>query len=110
MPKNMVLKKINIERHFPDDLKSYFVANVVVQHQADFFVLSFFEVWPPVIIGESEEEKQNALDSIDSLEAKCVARLVLTPDRMKELHQLITENLSSYEHLLQIIDESSRER
>ncbi|OIO91309.1 MAG: hypothetical protein AUK02_00040 [Anaerolineae bacterium CG2_30_58_95] len=95
-------KNIKIERVYPDGLKSYFVANVVVQHQPDCFILSFFEVFPPAILGETDDEKIKALNAIDHVEAKCVARLVLTPSTMKEFLDAMSENWKNYENLLQI--------
>jgi hypothetical protein len=58
MPGKLVGKNVRIERRYPDDLQSYFVGNVVAQHQPDSFILSFFEIWPPAIVGETDEEKQ----------------------------------------------------
>lgn len=104
MPENQeeFTKKIKIERVYPDDLKSYFVSNVVVQHQLDNFILSFFEVWPPAVLGETDEEKERAIDAIDHVEAKCVARLVLTPSTMKQFLDTIAGNWKSYEQLIQM--------
>lgn len=104
MPENQeeFTKRIKIERVYPDELKSYFVSNVVVQHQLDNFILSFFEVWPPAVLGETDEEKERAIDAIDHVEAKCVARLVLTPATMKQFLDTIAENWKSYEQLIQI--------
>ncbi|MBI5841043.1 MAG: DUF3467 domain-containing protein [Chloroflexi bacterium] len=95
-------KKIKIERIYPDELKSYFVSNVVVQHQPDNFILSFFEVWPPAVLGETDEEKEEAFNAIDHVEAKCVARLVVTPSTMKQFLDTIAENWKNYERLIQI--------
>jgi len=109
MPENIVDKKIRIERIYPDNLQSYFVSNIVIQHQPDHFILSFFEVWPPAILGESDDEKQQALNSVDYVEAKCVARFVLTPARMKEFAQLMSENLINYDHMMHILADRTKE-
>jgi len=93
---NISRKKVKLERKYPKDLQSHFVSNIVVQHESDHFILSFFEVWAPAIIGETEEEKMLILESIDSVEANCVARIVLTHDRMMEFAQLINDNISSF--------------
>ncbi|MDX9865721.1 MAG: DUF3467 domain-containing protein [Anaerolineaceae bacterium] len=104
--KNIIAKQIKIERLYPKDLQSHFVSNVVVQHQPDIFILSFFEVWPPAILGDSDEEKKDALESIEKVEANCVARLVLTPDKMKEFVEVMTENINAYEEMMQIQNDS----
>lgn len=105
MPKipDEVTKKVKIERVYPDDLKSYFVSNVVVQHQPDNFILSFFEVWPPAILGQTDEEKEKEFSAIDRVEAKCVARLVLTPSTMKQFLDTIADNWKNYEQLVQMV-------
>ena len=107
--KEMFAKPVRLERVYPDNLQSHFVSNVVVQHQPDAFILSFFEVWPPPIIGESNEEKQRAIDSIESIEARCVARLVVTPSKMKEFLAVMNENLANYQRLMQVLSTESKE-
>lgn len=96
-------KQVQLQRTYPENLQSHFVVNMVVQHQPDMFILSFFEVWPPAILGETDEEKQEMLDSLESVEAKCVARLVVTPSRMREFVAVMNENLSNYERLIKAL-------
>ena len=98
----LMARKVRIERAYPDQLQSHFVSNVVVQHQPEHFVLSFFEIWPPAILGETEAEKKQALEAVDHVEAKCVARLVLTPSRMREFIDAAMENLQNYEKMMQM--------
>ncbi|MGE0884361.1 MAG: DUF3467 domain-containing protein [Blastocatellales bacterium] len=92
-------REIKLQRVFPDNLQSHFVTNMVVQNQPDMFILSFFEVWPPVILGETEEEQQQQIESIGQIEAKCVSRLVVTPQHMKEFLHVMAENLRKYEEM-----------
>jgi hypothetical protein len=92
-----VTRRVSLKRVYPDDLDSHFVSNVVVQHQPDHFIISFFEVWPPPILGKTAEERQEALDAIQEVEAKCVARLVVTPTRMRELIDTLSENWDTYQ-------------
>lgn len=101
----LVGKKVWLDRIYPDDLQSHFVSNIVVQHQHDAFILSFFEVWPPAVLGESEEEKREVLESLDSVEARCVARLVVTPSRMREFVTVVTENIENYERMMKLESE-----
>jgi hypothetical protein len=92
----VISKTVRIDRVYPNDLKTHFVSNFVIQTQPDHFVLTFFEVWPPAIVGSSEEKKA-ALDGLQSVEAKCVARIVVTPARMQELAKLIQENVRHHD-------------
>ena len=109
MSEKIVTKTVRIGRIYPDDLQSYFVSNVVVQPQPDSFILSFFEIWPPAILGGSDAEKQQALDLVDHVEAKCVARIVLTPATMKEFVKVMSENLLNYERMMQIQADNTQE-
>jgi hypothetical protein len=106
MTEKRAVKKIRIERIHPENLSSYFVSNLVVQHEKESFIMSFFEVWPPAIVGDTDEEKQAALDAIDHVDAKCVARLVVTPQRMREFVTIMSDNLSAYEAMMQILAQS----
>lgn len=96
-PQNATSKKVRINRVFPEDLTTNFVSSLVVQHEAEIFILSFFEVWPPPILGETDEEKLEALSAIDYIDAKCVSRLVLTPNVMREFIDTMSENLDKFE-------------
>jgi hypothetical protein len=102
---HLVGKKIRLDRIYPNDLQSHFVSSIVVQHQPDAFILSFFEVWPPAVLGKSEEEKRKILESLDSVEARCVARLVVTPSKMGEFVAVMTENLENYERTMKLESE-----
>lgn len=93
-------KQVRVVRKYPEELQSFFISNIVVQHEPDRFILSFFEVWPPVIIGETDDEKKRLLDSLESVEAKCVARIVLSPERMKEFLQIANDNYSKFEQMM----------
>ena len=108
MPENkgVFTKEIKIKRNFPDNLQSYFVSNLVVQHQPDSFILSFFEVWPPAILGDTEDEKAEAIEAIDHVDAKCVARLVLTPTKMKEFLDVMMGNWEKYEETIKALTDS----
>ena len=92
----MATKTVPLVRKYPDDLKSYFVANIVVQNQPEHFTLDFFEVWQPPIIG-SEAEQEKLINQLTSIEAKCVVRVILTPQRMRDMVRLMTDNLSKFE-------------
>ncbi len=100
-------KNLKIEWKYPKDLKSNFVTNMVVQHRPDYFVVSFFEVWPPTLLGP-EEEVLAKLEQIDNIEARCVARLVVTPQTMKEFTQVMSENITKFEEMFAVIEESGK--
>lgn len=90
-------KLVRLNYIYPENLQTNFVSSLVVQHQPEHFTLSFFEVFPPPILGDTPEEKENLLKSIEQLNAKCVSRIIVTPGKMKEILAVMTENLKNYE-------------
>jgi hypothetical protein len=105
--KGTFVKQIPLQREYPTDLQSNFVSNLVIQHQPHAFILSFFEVWPPPIVGETDEEKREQVEQIESVKATCVARLVVTPDKMKDFLDTMQENYEQYEEMMGEMAEQS---
>jgi hypothetical protein len=88
---------VRVKRVYPDDLETRFVNSIVVQHEREHFILSFYEVFLPIIVGDSEEEKKALFDALEYVEAKCAARLVITPGKMRGILVAMAENLRRYE-------------
>lgn len=107
--KSALIKTIKLNYKYPDDLHSNFISNLVIQHTSENFILSFFEVWPPPIIGISEEEKQLKLDSLDEVEAKCVSRIVITPGKMRDFIEAMKINLARFESTSEKLPEEVEE-
>ena len=96
-PETRIEKALPIEWSYPPELQSHFVTNIVVQHQADHFILAFFEVWPPVILSDAEEEAKREIAKLKKVDAVCVARVVATPQKMREFIAIMSTNLERYE-------------
>lgn len=101
-------KIVTINRVYPPDLETRHANNIVVQHDQDNFFLSFFDVWVPIIIG-TNEEKERQIEAVDSIDAKCVARIILSPSRALELINLLTENIRAYESRFNLKRDSETE-
>ncbi len=80
----------------PPGLVSRFATNMVVQHTEQEFIISFFEARPPLLIG-SEEEVRAQLAQIGGVEAECVARIIVTADRMPGFVAVLQETLRRYQ-------------
>ncbi len=89
------VRQVSVKHVYPDDLTTSYASQIVVQHDPEVFVVSFFEAFPPLVLGSSEEIK-SGLANIKHVEAKCVARIVLTPTKMKEFVQIAQNNLQRY--------------
>jgi hypothetical protein len=77
MPENDSDKGIvmPIDWHIPDDLQSRYATHMAVQHMEHEFLISFFELRPPMIIGQPEETLEK-LKQLKSMQANCVSQIV----------------------------------
>lgn len=100
MSENSSIKRLSINWVYPPDITTRFANNFVVQNDSEQFFLSFFDIWMPMIIGETDEEKQSHLNAMEKVDAKCVARIVMSPEKMRELVEVMILNLQNYEQKL----------
>lgn len=89
-------RNIPIRFTISDDVKTMYANNVIVNHtpEGDFY-LSFFEVLPPIVIGDAEQVR-HAINSIDYVEAKCLTRIVINADRVKGLIAALVQNMTKF--------------
>jgi len=86
---------IPLEWHIPEGMVSRYATNIVVQHSAHEFTVSFFEVNPPVILGSIEERKA-ALQQMGSVRAECIARIIIAPGRMPAFIKALQTNMEKH--------------
>lgn len=89
----------------PEGIRSKIATNLVVQHTEHEFILSFFEIKSPLILGTAEE-KAEQLANIETVFASCVARIVITPGRMEQFLHLMKEN---FDNFVKKLDEEEQE-
>jgi len=65
----------------PDSARTEHATHVLLQQQGSEFILLFFELQGPVLTGTSEEQLA-AYNQIESIEAKCVAKLVMSVENV----------------------------
>jgi len=84
-------KRIPLEWRIPEDLETHFATNIVISHSKGEFFLTFFEVVPPIILGDAEK-----LAALESVPARAVARIAIAADRMGDLIDAMQRTLESY--------------
>lgn len=84
-----------LEFHVPSDVATKYVNTAIVQRTDSEFVLTFFERFPPLLVGNPDQIAEQ-LESLESIRATCVARLVLSSSTMSELIELLQQNLDNY--------------
>jgi hypothetical protein len=86
---------IPIEWHFPEHIASRYATNLVVQSSQHEFIISFFEVRQPIVLGSPEERKAQ-LEQIKSVRAECVARIIVAAERMPEFIQALQVRVDAF--------------
>jgi len=92
--RGMVELKIN--HVFPESTKTIYSNQMVVQHSPDGeFYIYFFEVKPPFIFGDpSEIEAQ--FKALSSINAECVAKIVVRAEKLPPFIAALAQNYSSF--------------
>lgn len=85
-----------IDWHIPKDLRTGYATNLVVQHTEHEFILSFYEVYPPILLG-SKDDIANRVEELDTVRAECVGRMVVSAERMSEFIKVMQNNLTKYQ-------------
>ena len=72
------------------DIRSVYATNLIVQAGEGDMFIAFFEIRPPIVFSEADRE------GITSVTAQCVARVVISPDRMQGFIDAMQGNLNEY--------------
>jgi len=88
-------KMVPVEMQFPDGLSTKYATNMVVQHTEHEFMIFFFEVHSPFLIGTPEEQKK-VLQETKTVKSECVARIVVAAKRMPDFVEAFQTNLKQF--------------
>ena len=83
--------ELPIEWYLPEGLISRYATNMVVQRSEHEYIISFFEVKPPLILKELTAEEAKA--TFSSIRAECIARIVVADKRMPNFVKALQSNL-----------------
>jgi len=86
---------VQMELHFPDGLSTKYATNMVVQHSEHEFMIFFFEVQPPLVLGTPQEQKET-LQKIKKVKSECVAKIAVAANRMPEFVEVFQTNLKQF--------------
>lgn len=89
--------ELPIEFTIPESLFTSFATNMVVQHEAGYFILAFYQVIPPILKGASDVEREKELAEISKVEGRCVARVVVPADKMESFISVQNQNWMKYQ-------------
>jgi hypothetical protein len=83
---------VPIEWCISDNIISRYATNMVIQKAEHEYILSFFETRPPILLGSPEEIKAQA-QSIKSVKAECISRIIISEERMPEFVKVLQDNI-----------------
>ena len=61
--------------------------------------LSIFEVTPPILLGTPDQVREQA-GKVNAIRAKCIARFLVSPERMAELADTVKNALEKFRSLI----------
>ena len=79
--------------HVPEDLVARYASNMVVQRLENEYLISFFEIKPPIVLGSPEEIKEQTKE-IRDIKATYVAQIFISEDKMPVFIKALQENLN----------------
>jgi Protein of unknown function (DUF3467) len=87
-----------VDWHFPEDVQSRYANNVLVQNSQYEFIISFFEMQFPLLLGSPEENKVK-LEDMESIRAECVSKIIIPHELMQGLINSLQTELEKYRSL-----------
>ncbi len=91
--KSIVQKKeLPLEWHIPENIPVRYATNLVIQRLENEYLISFFEVLPPILLGTPEEIGEK-LGTLNSVRANCVAKIIVSANKMPEFVSVMQRNL-----------------
>jgi hypothetical protein len=87
--------ELPIEWSIPGDMVGQYATNMLVQMNPHEFIISFFQLYPPPVLGSPEEQKAK-LAEMTSVQATCISRVIVAAERMPEFVRVLQETLARY--------------
>lgn len=81
-----------LDWNVPEKLEAKYATNMVVQRLENEYLISFFEVKPPILLGDPESILEKA-KSIKSIQANCVAQIIIAAEKMPSFVTALQDNL-----------------
>ena len=95
MPQEKPKIQVPIEWHISESIDSKYATNLVIQHSEHEFIIDFFEMRRPLILGNPDQVREQ-WQKIESVRAECVAQIIVSPDRMQEFIDVMQTDLNKY--------------
>ena len=87
------LVALPLAREIPSGQIGVLSNHFVIQHDGPEFHLLFFQTQPPIVLADTEEERRKALEEIQSVRSVCIARIIVSAERLPSIISAMQENL-----------------
>lgn len=77
----------------PESLPIHYATNMVVQRLEHEYVISFFEVRPPILLGDPAEIAKK-IEEMKQVPAVCVGQFYIAADKMPAFVKVLQDNLN----------------
>jgi len=92
-----------------DDVPILFVNQILGQvGQQSEIILTFGQLAPPAILGETQEERERKLRGLAGISIKPVARLALTRVGLEQLVGILQQTLENYDKAQKLMEQEQR--
>jgi hypothetical protein len=88
-------REIKIGYYGDGDIIGIFADQAIVSHATGLFTLLFYQMQIPPLAQPPE------LKALETIPARCVARIVITPELMEQFSEAIKTNIAKYNRLLE---------
>jgi hypothetical protein len=96
MSENIEEVPVRVEYEITENTPRGYATEMIVQYTQHEFILSFFNIEPPIILG-TDEEKVEQLKRIDHLTARGIVRLTISPERMENFLRVLNRHFENYQ-------------
>jgi hypothetical protein len=83
---------VPLEWNVSNDIVARYATNMVVQRLENEFLITFFEVKPPILLGEPDQIAKRVKE-LKSIQANCVAQVIVAADKMPSFVKALETNL-----------------
>jgi len=83
--------QLPINWNIPEDIVARYATNMVIQRLENEFLISFFEIKPPIILDTPEKVSQK-LRNMKSMQANCVAQIIVAENKLPAFIDALKRN------------------
>jgi hypothetical protein len=96
--------RIPIDWEIPEDLPTLFVNNMTIQFTGNEFILTFYQLVPPPLLGPLADKK---LERLEKVSAVAVARIAVAAGRMPNFINAMKQHLEKYGSIDECLEDTN---